>query len=241
MAIELYEWQYDEMKQIGTDYNNIEEIEKYDERMSKFRDFNEEIGDMLDFLELSENSSIVEFGCGTGRSLIASAEIAREAVGVDVSSLMLEYVEKRAKEANLENIQLVHGGFINYSHEGEEVDAVVSQLALHHLPDFWKMIALKRIFDIMKIGGKLYLRDVVFSIPIEKYQQKIDGFLKWTAESAGEENASNYSRHIRQEFSTYDWMMEEMLYRAGFYIEKAEYNDSFIAVYKCVKPKSLDL
>ena len=49
------------------------------------------------------------------------------------------------------------------------MDAVITQLALHHLPDFWKLVALKRISQMLKDGGKLYLRDVVFPSNVEDY------------------------------------------------------------------------
>jgi hypothetical protein len=41
------------------------------------------------------------------------------------------------------------------------VDAVVTTLALHHLPDFWKGMALKRVHGMLKRGGRLYIHDVI--------------------------------------------------------------------------------
>ena len=43
-----YEWQYNEFQQIGVDYENYEEVKKYDERMQKLRDINQEIKDVVD-------------------------------------------------------------------------------------------------------------------------------------------------------------------------------------------------
>jgi hypothetical protein len=37
--------------------------------------------------------------------------------------------------------------------------------------------------------------------------------------------------HIRDEYSTYDWVMEGLLNRAGFCIDKAEYADGYGATY----------
>lgn len=42
-------------------------------------------------------------------------------------------------------IEAVEGGFLTYEHEGEPVDLVHTRNALHHLPDFWKAVALARI------------------------------------------------------------------------------------------------
>ncbi len=41
--------------------------------------------------------------------------------------------------------------------------------------------------------------------------------------------------HIREEYSTYDWVMEGLLARAGFEIKSAEYRGRFQATYVCAK------
>jgi hypothetical protein len=46
---------------------------------------------------------------------------------------------------------------------GAPLGAAVTQIALHHLPDFWKQIALIRIAGMLKDGGRLCLRDMVYS------------------------------------------------------------------------------
>ncbi len=236
-----YKWQYDEMKQIGTDYENEDEIIRYDERMAKLRDVNKEINDIIESTGLDEGHTMVEFGCGTGELAIAAAGICRKVIAVDISEPMVQFARKKAEDRVSRGINFVCSGFLNYEHQGEPADVIVSQLALHHLPDFWKMAALKKIHGILKIGGRFYLRDVVFSIPPDKYEQKIEGFLSYTAESAGEENASNYARHIKDEYSTYDWIMEEMLYRAGFYLERADYGEGMIAAYVCMKTEEFKI
>lgn len=40
---------------------------------------------------------------------------------------------------------------------------------------------------------------------------------------------------IREEYSTFDWIMEELLKRAGFSIDEVDYSDGFMAVYVCTK------
>jgi putative AdoMet-dependent methyltransferase len=51
------------------------------------------------------------------------------------------------------NIEFVHAGFLTYAHRDEAADAVVSRMALHHLPDFWKVVALDRVRALLKKGG----------------------------------------------------------------------------------------
>ena len=51
------------------------------------------------------------------------------------------FKHQKAKQQGLTNIQFHHAGFLTYEHLGEPLHAVVSQYTLHHLPDFWKLIA----------------------------------------------------------------------------------------------------
>ena len=41
-------WQYDEMRQIGTDYGDISNVRVYDDKMEKIRDFKKEAKDIVD-------------------------------------------------------------------------------------------------------------------------------------------------------------------------------------------------
>jgi hypothetical protein len=79
---------------------------------------------------------------------------------------------------------------------------------------------------------------VVFSLDVDRYASTIDYAIRHVAETGGEVMARGYRDHIQKEFSTYDWIMEEMLYRAGFTIEYADYRDDLIAVYLCSRPRA---
>ncbi len=41
--------------------------------------------------------------------------------------------------------------------------------------------------------------------------------------------------HIKEEYSTFDWVMEQMLEKAGFAIENTRYHDGVIGIYLCSK------
>jgi putative AdoMet-dependent methyltransferase len=228
-------WQYDEMKQIGTDYENEDEVRRYDERMGAFRDRAAEVDVIVRALKLEYDHRIMEIGCGTAEFAIRAAEFCREVTAVDISPVMISYAKKKAAALDLDNITFVHAGFLTCELAGPPLNAVVTELALHHLPDFWKLVALKRIADMMVPGGMLYLRDIVFSVKLDSYEKALSFAVEDFRKVAGDETARNFERHIRQEFSTYDWIMEEMLYRAGFDIIDAAYGDHCMATYQCRK------
>ncbi|MCP4137622.1 MAG: class I SAM-dependent methyltransferase [bacterium] len=237
--MEEQSWVYNEMVHVGTDYDNIEEVEKYDKKMSSIRDIESEIRDILEAVRPASSQRLIEFGCGTGEFSIAASEYYKEVCAVDISKVMLEYAQKKAQDRGRDNITYVQSGFLQFNNDGPLFDAAVSQVALHHLPDFWKLVALKKINAVLHDKAKFYLRDVVFSFNPEKYEKSINYIINSTTEQAGPDVAAAFERHIRAEYSTYDWIMEEMLYRAGFVLEQADYHDEYMAVYVCSKDASI--
>ena len=230
-------WLYNEMKQIGTDYDSQAEIAAYDERMSRFRDFGDEARRIIKALELKRDHIVLEIGAGTGEVALEVSKHCQRVIAVDISRRMLDYAGEKAHKKNISNITLVHAGFLTYEHTGNPLDAVYTQIALHHLPDFWKMIALKRIHGMLREGGRFYLHDVIFSFPVERYDESINSYISTMQGSAGKETADNICLHVKDEYSTFGWLLEEMIKRAGFSIDGVNRLDEFIASYTCTKKK----
>jgi putative AdoMet-dependent methyltransferase len=226
-------WQYDEMKQIGKDYDSLAEVEAYDARHGKFRDVEKENEEILESLHVQPDHVVIDMGTGTGAFALLAARRCARVYAVDISSVMLEYAKKKAARAGLTNIIFCRGGFLTYSHAAPLVDAIVTNTAFHHLPDFWKGIALQRLNGMLKPGGQLYLSDVVFAQKdvhqnIEKFIAKLEGI-------AGPDIRNDVEAHIRQEFSTYDWIMDGLFERAGFRILSKVIQEGVIGRYLCRK------
>lgn len=227
-------WQYDEFRQIGTDYENETEVEAYDQRMQKMRNIPAENEKILGFLDLKPDQTVLEIGTGTGEFALAAAERCIKIFAVDISETMVKYAEKKAKARGIENIQFSRAGFLTYEHHGPALDAVVTQKALHHIPDFWKQVALLRIAEMLKPNGMLFLDDIIYSFDPGRYKIFIEDYIAEVARS-GRDNPAYTASHIKNEHSTFAWVMEGMIDRAGFKIEKADYKDGFIAAYLCKK------
>jgi len=229
-------YQYDEFRQIGTDYESADEVAQYDERMSKLRNIHEECASILQLLGLKPNSRVLEIGTGTGEFAIAAAQQCAQVYATDVSQSMLDYAQRKAKSRGAGNIIYKCAGFLTYDHDNEPFDAVVSQLALHHLPDFWKAVALRRVWHLLKDGGYLYLRDVVFSFGVDDAEPSLNRWIDGAAKLGGDELREDIESHIRQEYSTFDWVIEGLLRTSGFSILSVTYHDSRVfAEYLCRK------
>jgi SAM-dependent methyltransferase len=115
----------------------------------------------LKMLGLSSSSVVVEFGVGTGQFSMDVAPWCDRVIAVDVSPPMLACRQAKIDAAKIGNVDVVQAGFVSYQHAGEPVDVADSRYAMHHLPDFWKGVALSRIPSILRPEGVLRLWDVV--------------------------------------------------------------------------------
>jgi putative AdoMet-dependent methyltransferase len=148
---------------------------------------------------------------------------------------MLDLCRRKAQERGLDNLRTHCAGFLTYAHEGAPADAAVSVAALHHLPDFWKGVALKRIAAMLRPGGRFYLFDVVFDFAVEEHREQIDRWLEGMRAAAGEHMAGEAAVHIRDEFSTFEWILDGLLERAGFRIERKFTDQPHCIGYLCVR------
>ena len=179
---------------------------------------------LLAALGLGAESTLVELGPGTGQLTVAVAPRCRRVIAVDVSAPMLAALRAKLEELRIENVETVEAGFLTYVHGGPPADFAYSRYALHHLPDFWKAVALTRLRAVLRPGGVLRLWDVVFDFEPAEAEARIEA---WCASGGGGEVESDWTRgeleeHVRDEHSTFSWLLEPMIERCGFGIETAE-------------------
>ncbi len=233
-AITTPNWFPDEIVHAGPAHLDPAYVETYDRKAGT--DPMEDVA-LLRARGLNESSILVDFGAGSGTLALAVAPLCREVIAVDVSRAMLDRLREKAARSGIDNIICVQSGFLSYAHAGDPVDFVYSRNALHHLPDFWKAIALERIGTILTPGGLLRLHDLVYSFEPREAEAV---FEPWLA-AAPDDRAHGWTRaeletHIREEHSTFSWLLEPMLARAGFTIDEASYmTPGIFAAYSCIK------
>jgi SAM-dependent methyltransferase len=187
---------------------------------------------------LGPDSTLIDFGAGTGTFAVAAALFCKRVVAVDVSPAMVAAIRARAADAAADNVDAVQAGFLGYVHDGDPVAAIYTRNALHHLPDPWKAVALRRMAGLLREGGTLRLRDLVFSFPAADAETGIE---RWIDATASDDPAVGWTRaeletHVRDEHSTFTWLLEPMLADAGFAIVASAYAPiGAYADYTCVR------
>jgi ubiquinone/menaquinone biosynthesis C-methylase UbiE len=185
---------------------------------------------------VGNTATVVDLGAGTGRFALAAAPHVDRVVAVDVSPAMLALLRERAGAAGLANVECVQAGFLGYEHAGPPADAVYTRNALHQLPDFWKALALDRMAKLLRPGGVLRLRDLIFDFQPAEAEAVLDDWLDGAAaDPARGYTREDFAEHLRTEFSTFRWLLEPMLAAAGFTIVTAGFEGLIYGAYTCVK------
>ncbi len=125
---------------------------------------------------------------------------------------------------------------MNSRHRAAPLDGVYTRNALHQLPDFSKALALDRIARVLRPGGVLRLRDLIYDFSAAEAGQVFTRWLDHAADDpAAGYTAADYAEHIRTEFSTFRWLLEPMLAAAGFEIVTAEFDRRLYGAYTCIR------
>jgi ubiquinone/menaquinone biosynthesis C-methylase UbiE len=232
-------WVYNEYIFSGIDYSKNHEAKKFNKIHKSFRNFKNEFEDILNLLPKKKlnNMTMLDIGCGTGIFSLYFSKIFKEVYAMDISDAMLEQIKQDIITSNIVNIKVVKSGFLDIDNKIlEPIDFVISNLVFHHLPDFWKQIALLKINKILKINSYFYISDVIFNFPVSEYEEVINKWLSKYEESQGIEFKKRVEMHLKNEYSTFNWIFESMLKNAGFkIIKKNSHKESFISSYFCQK------
>jgi len=229
----MVDWALDEHANAGVEHVDPSYVAGY-ERKAGF-DPTEDI-DVLTRHGLDGGSVVVDMGAGTGVFAAAVARHCGRVIAVDISPAMTSALRQKRNAQHLDNLTIVQAGFLSYDHQGSPADVVYSRNALHQLPDFWKGIALTRVASILRPGGLLRLRDLVFDFEPSQAAVKIP---EWLAGAVSEPHlgftAEELAIHVKTEFSTYSWLLESMLERTGFQILHRAYRRSAYGAYTCIR------
>lgn len=220
-------WLLDERASAGRENLDADHVSRYDAKEAW--DAGSEVR-LLQALGLDAGSTVLDVGAGTGQFTLAVAPACLHVIAADVSAPMLERLRSKVAVAGFDNIETIEAGFVAYEHEDALVDFAYSRYALHHVPDFWKARALVRLARCMRPGGLLRWWDIVYSFAPEEADAGVERWCASVPETGQDTDwvRADVEEHVRDEHSTFTWLLEPTLERSGFDIQAAEYSDDGI-------------
>jgi 2-polyprenyl-3-methyl-5-hydroxy-6-metoxy-1,4-benzoquinol methylase len=222
------DWYYNERRQIGLDKAVASIYELHDDRDARARA-------TLDMLNVQPGWRIADIGCGNGVLACEAAMLGAEVDAIDISPAMLALAEIQAGDRKVA-IRTQSAGLLSFAYQPNSYDLVVSEFTLHHLPDFWKAVAMSRIYNALKPGGRFFLRDIVFVSTPDGSERDVEAWADFNIKNHRFARDSVVT-HMRDEHSTFGWVMERMLTDVGFAMVSADYHAPLHGVYLLRKPK----
>jgi SAM-dependent methyltransferase len=221
-------WYPDERELAGDEHLDEEYVAGYD---AKTRLDVEGSLELLRRHGLGSGTTLVDLGCGTGLLAAAAARETARVVGVDPSSAMVDLARRRS-----DAVEWIEAGFLTYEHEGDPPQVVHSRHALHHLPDFWKGVALACVHGLLAPGGVFVLRDLAYDFEPGNADANIEGWLAGAAPTPAEGwTRAELEKHVRSDNSTFTWLLEPLLERTGFEILERDVRGGIYATYACAR------
>jgi len=223
------DWYYNQRRRIGLDTAVASIYDSQDDGDLRARS-------ALTMLGVRPGWRVADIGCGNGVLATEAALMGAEVDAVDISPAMLALAEVYAHDRNAA-IRVKSAGLLSFAYEPSSYDLIVSEFTLHHLPDFWKAVALSRIYGALKPGANFYLRDIVFVSMPDGSERDVEQWADFNIKNHNLERDSVVT-HMRDEYSTFGWVMERMLTEVGFALVSADYHAPLHGTYLLSKPKS---
>ena len=223
------DWYYTQRRQVGLD-TAVASIYDVSE------DSDVRARQALTMLGVKPGWRIADIGCGNGVLATEAALMGAEVDAIDISPAMLALAEIYARDRKAP-VRTQSAGLLSFAYRPESYDLMVSEFTLHHLPDFWKVVAMSRIFRALKPGASFYLRDIVYASMPDAVERDVE---QWADYQIKNHDFSRESvvTHMRDEYSTFGWVMERMLTDVGFTLVSADYHAPMHGTYLLRKPKA---
>jgi len=221
------DWYYNQRRRFGLDNAVASIYDRHDDSDIRARA-------ALSLLGFERGWRVADIGCGNGVLACEAALMGAEVDAVDISPAMLALASIYARDRRAQ-VRTQSAGLLSFAYKPGTYDLIVSEFTLHHLPDFWKAVALSRIFAALKPGAHFYLRDIVYASMPDGAERDV---LEWADFNIKNHAFSRDSvvNHMRDEYSTFGWVIERMLTETGFTLVSADYHAPLHGTYLLHKP-----
>jgi len=110
---------------------------------------------LLPLLQLTQDDTLLDAGCGTGRISIEAAPYVQDLYGVDFSPVSIKMLLKRSANIGLSNITAQVGDITQLTFKSDTFDKAISVQVIEHIPSLeLRLQALREILRVLKQGGR---------------------------------------------------------------------------------------
>src|SRR3954454_8007171 len=190
----------------------------------------------LKMLGVQRGWRLADIGCGNGVLATEAALMGAEVDAIDISPAMLALAEIYARDRRA-FVRTQSAGLLSFAYQPNSYGLIVSEFTLHHLPDFWKAVAMSRIYRALKPGATFSLRDIVYASMPDAIERDVEQWADYQIKNHDFARESVVT-HMRNEYSTFGWVMERMLTEVGFALVSADYHAPMHGTYLLLKPNS---
>ncbi|OZG69951.1 ArsR family transcriptional regulator [Hahella sp. CCB-MM4] len=191
---------------------NAEHFKAHQELIAEYGLYSKPARELLENVQQSEMSVVLEIGPGEGAFLQDLSEMFNQVIALDNSSEMLEQARQLAQTQGLDNIEFLLGTTTDALQRNIKVDAIVINMVLHHVPSPASLIS--DCTQLLNSGGVLVISE------LSRHNQT------WARESCGDLWLGFDSKEISQWADEAGLQEGESLYigvRNGFQIQVRQF------------------
>lgn len=172
--------------------------------------------------QVAEHSfgTVMEFGVGTGNLTEKLMQRGLKVIGIEPSEAM----RKKTLE-KIPNLLIYDGDFLEFPHQEEPINTIVSTYAFHHLTDDEKLLAIQKYSQLLTKGSKIVFADTVFENEEARQQILLE------AEQLGYHNLLN---DLKTEYYTLIPKIRTIFESCDLKVEFKRYNQ-FVWIIEAIK------
>jgi putative AdoMet-dependent methyltransferase len=224
---------HDEMKRGGANHTSALYARAYDKRYQAFASCERQTRETLGFLGDDATRAVVDTGGGIGVFALHAARYYHGVGAAEVSRAMLQCARGRDRGVRLTNIALHRSDSPACGHEDEPIDAIVSVVTLHHPPDFWRLVGLRRLASMLNPDGRSCLLDIALSFDIGPYESAVRQLVRSAGRPVDARMCDESGAQLRDEYGTCHRLAGSLFAKAGFAVQAGHLKDELLVVYLC--------
>jgi len=119
-------------------------------------------GNPLAFGKIKKGDVVLDLGSGAGiDAILAAKKVGSKGrvIGIDMTEEMIEKARSNAKKQGITNVEFLLGEIENLPIKDNLVDTIITNCVINLTPD--KAKTFSEAYRVLKLGGKIYLSDIV--------------------------------------------------------------------------------